>query len=189
MTANEIFSNISSRLIEEMMLNDKMANYYDFLGLMGFKRIHEYHFFCNAAEMRGLNRYFINHFNALINNQDVSSPWSIPASWLDHTRQDVGLETKKNAIRSGCEKFCDWMHETKRIYEQSYSDLCDIGEVAAACKVKELVAKTDMTAKCADRLHLKLKSMDYDMTAICIMQDEIHEEYAKKTKEIGIDIC
>lgn len=189
MTANETFSKISSHLIEGMMLHDKMADYYDFIGLMGFKRIHEYRFLKDAAELRGVHRYFINHFNMLVPDKAVSQDWSIPMSWMEHVREDVGTETKRNAVISGMEKWKLWEHDTKRLYEQCYVELCDINEVAAACKVKELVSDADMTSKCADRLYIKLKGMDYDMPTIYILQDEIHSEYDEKTKGIGVNIC
>lgn len=188
-TASEVFSKIVSHLIEGMMLHDRMADYYDFLGLMGFKRLHEYHYLCDAVELRGVHRYYINHFNMLIPEQNVVSPWSIPSSWFNYERQSVGAGTKKASVQSGVEAWAEWEHNTKKLYEQCYCDLCDIGEVAAACKVKELISDADMECKCADRLHIRLKGMEYDMPAIFMMQDEMHEEYDKKEKEVGVSIC
>lgn len=189
MTASNVFSKISAHLVEGMMIHDRMADYYDFVGMMGFKRIHEYRFLKDAVEMRGIHRYFINHFNMLLPESDVSVTWQIPPSWDGHTRDDVRAETKRNAVISGMDKWVEWEHETKKLYEQCYGELCDIGEVAAACKVKELVSDADMTAKCADRLYIKLKGMDYDMPTIYIIQDEIHSEYDEKTKCLGVKIC
>lgn len=189
MTANEVFSKISSRLVEGMMLHEKMADYYDFLGLMGFKRIHEYRFLKDAAEIRGVHRYFINHFNMLMTESSVYQDWKIPQSWDGRTRDEVKTETKRNAVIAGLEKWVEWEHDTKRLYEQCYVELCDLDEVAAACKIKKLIIDEDMTAKCADRLHIKLKGMDYDMPTIYILQDEIHSEYDERTKKIGVNIC
>ena len=66
MTCAEVFSKIDARMKTGMILHDQLANYYDFMGLMGFKRMHEYHFLRESASMRGLNRYVINHHNLLI---------------------------------------------------------------------------------------------------------------------------
>lgn len=189
MTASEVFSKISSHMVEGMMLHEKMADYYDFLGLMGFKRIHEYRFLKDAADMRGVHRYFINHFNMLLQDNEIYQDWNIPKSWNGHTRNEVKSDTKRNSIIAGMEKWAGWEHETKKLYEQCYIELCDLDEVAAACKVKELIMDADMTAKCADRLNIKLKGMDYDMPTIYILQDEIHSEYDEKTKGIGVSIC
>lgn len=188
-TAGEVFAKISTRLIEGMMLHDRMADYYDFLGLMGFKRMHEYKFLKDSVELRGVRRYYINHFNMLLTDQASAPEWNIPASWFDHYRIDVGSETKKNAVKSGVEKWCEWEHESKHLYETCYRELCESDEIAAACKIKELIMRADMAAKCADRLLIRLKGMDYDMPTITIMQDEIHSEYDEKEKDMGVKFC
>jgi hypothetical protein len=189
MTTNDVFAKIDARMIEGVMLHDKMANYYDFLGLMGFKRMHEYHFLREAVEMRGVNRYYINHYNTLLSESTVNSPFSIPASWYGHVRRDMGASNKRSYIKTGIDTWCDWEKETKTLYEMRYCDLCDMNEIAAACKVKELVSCADMTLKCADRLALKLYSVDYDLPAVLLMQDDLHSEYDEKERELGVAIC
>jgi homoserine kinase len=38
-------------------------------------------------------------------------------------------------------------------------------------------------------MHIRLKTIDYDMVAIDMMQDELHEQYRKKEESLGVDIC
>ena len=45
MTIAEIYAKINEHMINGLMLHDQLANYYDFLGLEGYKRCHEYHYF------------------------------------------------------------------------------------------------------------------------------------------------
>ena len=52
MNCAEVFSKIDAHMKTGMILHDQLANYYDFLGLMGFKRLHEYHFLREAVSMR-----------------------------------------------------------------------------------------------------------------------------------------
>lgn len=189
MTAEEIFAKINSHMIEGIMYHDQMANYFDFLSLHGYKRLHEYHAIEEAAARRSLNRYFINHFDMLIPEIAVTDPKAIPDSWHRVNRTDVDISTKRRAVRDGFTRWREWETETKKLYEQSYKDLCDIGEIAAACKVKELACDVDMELKCADRMYIMLYSVDYDINTIYLCQDGLHEEYANKTKEIGVDIC
>lgn len=59
MTVEEIFSKISAHMIEGMMFHEQMCNYYDFLGLHGYKRCHEYHYLCETIEHRKLERFYI----------------------------------------------------------------------------------------------------------------------------------
>ena len=189
MTCAEVFSKIDAHMKTGMILHDQLANYYDFLGLMGFKRLHEYHFLREAASMRGLNRYVINHHNMLIDVGEMHIESAIPQAWHKSTRRDVGISTKRSAVKSGMEMWAEWERKTKKLYEECYCALCDAGEIAAACKVRQLVADVDMELKEADRLALKMQAIDYDMPTMILMQDEMHECYREKEKSVGVDIC
>lgn len=189
MTVAEIFAKINAHMITGIMLHDQMAEYYDFLDLHGFKRCHEYHALSEFAERRGLMRYYINHYNALLPETEVTDPDVIPASWRGYKRTDVDPATKKRAIRDGFARWRMWEADTKKLYQESYSELCEIGEIAAACKVKQLVEAVDMELKAVDRKMIELYSIDYDLSAVYLCQDETHEKYAEKEKHIGVDIC
>jgi hypothetical protein len=172
------------------MIHDEMANYYDFLNLRGFKRQHEYHALAEFVESRGINRYYTNHYNRLIPHENgLATSSVIPDTWYDYTRFDVPASTKRSAVKDGIKAWCDWETETKKLYEQCYSDLCDLGEIAAACKVKELVMDVDKELKGANRLQIELANVDYSMGYIYMMQEELHDYYSYKEKEIGVEIC
>ena len=55
MTYEEIFSNISAHMIKGIMFHAQMADYFDFLGLKGYKRLHEYHYFDESIMFRKLS--------------------------------------------------------------------------------------------------------------------------------------
>lgn len=63
------------------------------MNLRGFKREGEYHYFKESAELRGLHRYAINHFNKMIFDKDIPSPRLIPANWHD-TQAVKGCDCK-----------------------------------------------------------------------------------------------
>lgn len=189
MTVEEIFSKLSQHMLKGIMIHEQLANYYDFLALMGYKRCHEYHFLNEICLYRGVCRYFINHYNKLLQYTDTESVEIIPKSWYNYTRQDVDMSTKKNAVKNGFTKWVEWKKETKALYENIYKELVEIGEVAAAMKVKELICDVDSELKKAEREFLYKKSVDFDMIVIVDEQDKLHEKYKKKEKEIGVDIC
>lgn len=189
MTCAEVFTKIDANMKTGMILHDQLSNYYDFLGLMGFKRLHEYHFFREAVSMRGLNRYVINHHNMLIDDGEMHIESAIPQAWHKTARRDVGISTKRSTVKSGMEMWAEWEHKTKKLYEECYCALCDAGEIAASCKVRQLVADVDMELKEADRMALKMQAIDYDMPTMILMQDELHECYSEKEKSAGVDIC
>ena len=63
MTVEEIYADVAAHMIEGLMIHEQLANYYDFLGLGGYKRCHEYHYIEESVKYRGLYRYFINQKN------------------------------------------------------------------------------------------------------------------------------
>lgn len=189
MTILEIFSKINAHQIEGIMTHAQLADYFDFLNLHGYKRLHEYHYLEESACMRKTHRYFLNHFNMLIEDQAVNDPNVIPIGWKNRTRFDVDSTTRKKSVLSAFEKWRTWETETKHLYEQMYKEACDINEVAAALFIKELVHDVDMELKCAERMLLRIKAVDYDMSFICEEQDELHEHFKEKTKEVGKILC
>ena len=67
-SCKELFEKIVNRQIAALMFHDKMADLYDFLGLYGFKRVHEYQYLSESIAFRGVKRYFINHHNMLLSD-------------------------------------------------------------------------------------------------------------------------
>lgn len=189
MDACVVFSAISDRQILGIMTHADLADYYDFLGLMGFKRLHEYRALKETVEMRGVHRYYIDHFNGLLEipKTDFTSP--IPAMWRTRTRFDVDRSAEPESVRAGMDAWREWEHSAKRAYEEAYESLCDMGEVAAARKACALVEDADREAKRADLMCIKLASVDYDLRVIVPMQDDIHAKYKAKTERLGVDIC
>lgn len=189
MTVEEIFKNLNIHIIKGIMLHDQMADYFDFLNMHGYKRLHEYRYLEESAEMRGLHRYYINHYNKLLPEAAIENPKAIPSNWYAYERINVNSSEKRSFVMQAFEKWYNWERETKELYQKSYSHLCEIGEISAACKVKDMLMKVDKELKEACRMKLSLKMVDYDLPTIYLFQDELHEHYKNKEKEIGIDIC
>ena len=189
MTVDEIYAELSAHMIKGIMMHEQLANYYDFLGLEGYKRCHEYHYLDETCAYRGLCRYFINHHNKLIPYRDVDDPKVIPDSWFVHVRQDVDANTKKNAVRTGLSTWVNWEKETKQLYERMYKELLDIDEVASAMKIKELICNVDCELKKAERYYLNKEAIGYDIGHIIEEQRYKHDKYNRKMRKLGVKIC
>ena len=189
MTVAEIYSQIANHMIKGMMMHEQLANYYDFLGLSGYKRCHEYHYLAETCAYRGLCRYYINHHNKLIPYSDVENPDVIPSNWYNYTRQDVNSATKKNAVRTGLTTWVQWERDTKSLYEHMYKELIDIDEVASAMKIQELICDVDCELKKAERYWLNKEAVGYDIGHIIDEQRRIHDKYGRKTKNLGVKLC
>ena len=180
MTPEEIFSELSGHMIKGLMIHDQMADYYDFLSLRGYKRCHEYHYKKEMRGYRGLHRYFINHYNRLIEEKRVEDPEAIPASWLRYTRQEVDAQTKRSAIRTGIEKWVAWEKETKALYQKAYRDLIEAKEEAAALFIQKYIEDVDCELKWAERKALELETIDYNLSYIIGEQKRLHDKYKRK---------
>lgn len=189
MTVDEIYGKIAQHMVKGMMFHEQMANYYDFLGLRGYKRCHEYHFLEETCEYRSLCRYYINHHNKLIPKLPIEDPKVIPESWYKYTRQDVDSSTKKSAVRNGLNLWVEWEKETKKLYEAMYTELINMGEIASMMYVKGLVCDVDCELKKVERYILDKKAIDYDLAIIVPEQHEMHEKYKRKTEKIGAYLC
>lgn len=184
MTVPEIFKEISAHMIYGIMFHAQQADMYDFLNLRGYKRMSEYHLFCEMKYMRKLHRYYLNHFNKLIEEAEVENPNVIPMSWYGYSRQDVDTNTKRTSVRTGIESWVDWEINTKEMYQDMYKELMEAGEVAAAKMISCFVHDVDKELKSAQRQHINLKGVDYSISYILSEQDRIHDCYKAKMKEI-----
>ena len=151
MAYSEIFSDLSAHFIKGMMVHDQMANYYDFLSLKGYKRCHEYHFKKESCSYRKLNRFFINHYNKLIMEKSVSDPNIIPESWYRYSRDEIDVQTKKNAVKNGLEQWIRWETETLTKLQQAQLDLYDDGEVASALFINKFIKNVECELKDAKK--------------------------------------
>lgn len=54
-------------------------------------------------------------------------------------------------------------------------------------KIKEFLCDVDEELKCVQRKVLELKAIDYDLSIIVPMQDEIHDKYKEKLENMKYD--
>lgn len=189
MSCEDIYKAIRDRQVSALMFHSQMADLFDFLGLMGFKRMHEYQYFSESAEGRGLCRYYINHHNKLLVGGHPQGPKVIPSEWGQYTRFDVTPQVRKQAVERSFNEYQEWESETKELYSQYSLALMNLGCVADSNKVCELVTDVDQELKYLDRMLLKLKAISFDAIGVMEMQEELHEHYREKTRSLGVDIC
>ena len=179
-----IFSEINARMIAALMLHDQMTDYFDFLGMKGYKRLHEYQYFDESLERKKLNQYYINHHNKLIEDTYTGQVEVIPENWLSANRISVGKSTKQKGIEDGFNQYRAWEVETKSLYEHYASKLRELGAVSDALVVEKLVENVDGELKKLERIMIDLISSGYDMVYITEKQPEIHDKYKMKLSEI-----
>lgn len=183
-SVESIFSEINARMIAALMFHDQMADYFDFMGMKGYKRLHEYQYFSESMERKKVNQYYINHHNKLIPNTYSGQVEVIPENWQTANRISVGKSTKQKGIEDGFNQYHEWEAETKSLYEHYASKLRETGSVADAIMVEKLVEDVDNELKKLERIIVDLISSGYDMVYITESQQSIHDKYKAKMSEI-----
>lgn len=183
-SVESIFSEINARMIAALMFHDQMADYFDFMGMKGYKRLHEYQYFSESVERKKVNQYYINHHNKLIPNNYSGQVEVIPENWQTANRISVGKSTKQKGIEDGFNQYHEWEAETKSLYEHYASKLRETGSVADAIMVEKLVEDVDNELKKLERIIVDLISSGYDMVYITESQQSIHDKYKAKMSEI-----
>lgn len=188
-TCMEIYRLVSSRQVTALMFHDAMADLFDFLGLQGFKQLHEYQYLVESAEHRALKRYYLNHHGKLLPETEASSVQVIPSDWYKYTRMDVTSSVRRQAVKTAFEQYCEWETETKELYSTAAFYLMNWHKVADFNKINELLMDVDKELKYLERLIIRMSSVDYDPVYVDALQDEYHEKYKGMMDKVGVSIC
>lgn len=182
-TVEEIYNEINSRQIAALMFHRQMSDYFDFLCLRGYKRLHEYQYLCECKANIHVSRYYINHHGKLLSDSFSGEVKMIPAAWLTANRMSVGRATKQKAVEDGFNVYHTWEAETKAVYEKYAVKLRESGHEADAIFVDCLVEDVDKELKKVESIILDLISTGYDMVYIVEIQKETHDKYKRMAKE------
>lgn len=179
MTVDEIFSKIAFHMIEGMMVHDEIANAYDFLGLYGFSKYHAYHHLEETKAYMCLQHYYSVHFHKLLNIDKIPQPDIIPQTWYKYSTNDVDTNTKRQAVQMLVRKWVEWETATKKLYEEMYSELLDLNEIAAAEEIKCYILCVVDELKHAEKKLVKLETIEYNIGTIISWQQPMYKKYKK----------
>lgn len=181
-SVDDVFAEINARQIAALMMHDQMADYFDFLGLSGYKRLHLYQYFAESKERRDVAHYYINHHGKLIPDRFEGNVQMIPESWRSANRMSVGKSTKQKAVEDGFSVYLGWEQATKDVYQKYATALREQGCVADAIFVDRLVEDVDNELERLERIITDLITSGYDPVYIVESQKELHDKYKKKMR-------
>nr|DAG08551.1 MAG TPA: ferritin non-heme ferritin, H-chain like.7A [Caudoviricetes sp.] len=181
-SVDDVFAEINARQIAALMMHDQMADYFDFLGLSGYKRLHLYQYFAESKERRDVAHYYINHHGKLIPDRFEGNVQMIPESWRSANRMNVGKSTKQKAVEDGFSVYLGWEQATKDVYQKYATALREQGYVADAIFVDRLVEDVDNELERLERIITDLITSGYDPVYILESQKELHDKYKKKMR-------
>lgn len=178
--ASEAYSLISDHMCRALDFHSQLADYFCFLGLQGYKRMAEYQFMKECAEMRKMHRRYIDVHERLLPVHDVKKPNIIPQAWSQYSVKDIDDNILVRSVKMGLEDWYEWEKETKEVYTEACDILQSVGLHTDYEYVKELIEDAEKECKKVMRIMEKLNGTGYDVTTVHGMQDKLHEKYKKK---------
>lgn len=183
-TADEIFETIVSHLTKGVMFHDKMIDLYGFLGLYGFKKMHEYQYYSESMNRRKAKCYVLEHMNLLIMDEpDEEGLNFIPQSWYTYTRHDITPEARKQYLYPSFQGYKQWEEETKELLSYCANELMYMGQMSDFNEIMSMVDDVEDELRKLEEVMLKMQSVDWDMQYVMDMQEEICTEYEQKLEE------
>lgn len=157
-------------MIKGLMVHEQLANYFDFLGLDGFREEQDCHYIDESRRYRELCHFYTNHYNSLISIGQVEDPKLIPQSWYKYTRFDVDTNTKENGVENGFKQWKDWELSTRSLLVRFYKELENMSEISSCLFLKQMIRSVDHELHYIDDMILKMKSTGYDLVYINELQ-------------------
>ena len=185
MGTQEIYKQIANKLLQGVMIHQEFITYYHFLGLQGYKTCQYYHYLEQVCRYQDFLCFYMEHTNKIIPKHftnNLSSTSIVPDNWYEYERFDVDSETKKNAVKSGFQKWLVWERDIKKFLQESYLELTNSTQIAFASKLQEYICDVTEQIKIIQNKYLNLKAINYDLTVIVEEQDDIKQKYEKKLK-------
>lgn len=184
MTCEEIFSKIANTYINGIMFHTDMVQYFDFLNLHGYKRLHEYRCKCESVGSRKLHGYYTNRYQKLLPESGEYARSAIPQDWYKYKRSEVTAAEIKKAVKSGFEKWVEWERSVCETLNKAVKELGELGDYAAAYEIGMQLCETENELKRAERMLLTLKSVDFSIDYIQEQQSKLHKKYKKKAEKV-----
>ncbi len=184
MSIESIFSELSSHMLEGIMIHEQLMNCYLFLGLEGYAACHEYHYISETLDRNKLVSYSVEHYSKLISNTAFNIPEVIPNTWYNSLREEVNHDTRIKAISAAYDEWINWEESAKSLYEKIYKELLNNNEIAFAEFISNYITNVEEEIIYARKERLKKIAMDYDIVSIMEEQEEFKRIYKKKLHKL-----
>ena len=163
MEVKDIFSRLKTHMLEGMVFHDEMMRYFRFLGFDGYASFHHHQYNEETEGYHKLCKYYLDHYNFMIPYGDMERREVIPESWYRYNKKEVDASTKRTGVKNGIEKWVEWEEETKALYEEMCKELILMEEIASADFLKHYIKDVDEELSRADKKHITLETVGYDI--------------------------
>lgn len=180
----DIFSTLFAHMRKGVQMHNDLAYAFGFLNLLGYKKCHEYHMLEELHNYYEAKDFFLYNYSKMLIDENYEPVEIIPANWYKHSREDVDVNTKRSAIKDLTKIWVEWEKETKKLLEEKYKELYEMGEVLCAIKIAEMIKEVSEELKLAQEKQINLDSIGYDISLIVDEQSDLYDKYKEKIKSI-----
>lgn len=180
MTIEEIFNKIVRHMCEGIMFHDEMVQAHEFLGFWGMAKCQMNHLCEEKQGYLQLIYYYSTHYFRLLQPEEAAKPKLIPEVWYKYTTQAVDTGTKKTSLKDLMTKWIEWERSTKKLYQEMRKELEALGELDAAMEIDKYIRDVSKELSHAEKILLKLESVNYDMVYIEEWMEDLDRKYTKK---------
>ena len=152
MNVHDMFAELSSLLVEGMMIHSQLADFYLFLGADHMANIHEDYLLDDTCLWRNIVRYHITHFGSLVPEDRIDTPHIIPDGWYTATVDDVDDETRERAMTFGKSTWIEWASRVQEKCADYYRTLVDDDDGATAMRIKKCLCEIEDELSDAERI-------------------------------------
>lgn len=170
MNIEEIYRDISTRMVEGMMLHNQLYQANLCIGLNGYARMHLKQYKQEAEAYARFADYYITHKNGVMIYGTPTDPQAIPKTLYKKNRREITSAQKRECVRDCMTMWVSWERGTKELMERMYRELMVLGEVAFAQELAEYICDVDYELKEAESEQMSLQAEDYDLISIIIDQ-------------------
>lgn len=184
MTAYEIFANISAHQISGIMLHKNMMKAYEFLGIDFMAMWHKHQLMEEMQCSNDIDLFVIQNLNRVLTDRHSPAPFTVPSNWGNVSRLEISNTNRKQYFKEMFDKWHEWEKRTKALYDKSYLQLIEIGDINAAEKVKHLSCAVANELKEVERKYIIFSFNDWDIKSMSAVAKDIKKCYAKE-KEVS----
>ena len=183
-TTEEIFEIINTHMTRALMFHSEMVNYFEFLGLKGFRKLHEYQYFDESIGRMNFESNYISMFNKLIKKEEIENINIIPKELYNYSKLEVTKSAISKYVKHAWNEYIKWEKETKELYKNACILLYNRDKICECSLVFDYLKDVQNELIEVYKIQETLNSSDYDNIYILEIQDDLFKMYEKKMKTL-----
>lgn len=167
---HEIFKKLSNRMVGAMMIHTQLTELFNFIDLEPDAKRQKKQLRDESDGLLKLEKYVAQHHHILITSDNPPQVDILNLGMLKQPNDKLSPDNKVYLIQYALKEWIEWEKKSKVIYEDSYHNLVDMSEIAAADFVLQYVKDVDKELRDAELLYRVRDAIDWDLATIYAKQ-------------------